>query len=553
MNTSTRRGGARALLSAWLLALVVFGCGPKAPPVVPTTPPRTAATAPAAPTPTPAPTAPRPAATASSPAASASVPAAEERPTPVGQLRAELDTLFGAAAFDRMLWGVEVQSLATGELLYALNPTKLVMPASNMKVVTLAAAAERLGWGYTFETRLLAAGQVERGVLQGDLVIVGTGDPTINGRSGNATVVFEDWAARLRDAGITAIQGRVVADDRSFDAETLGAGWSWDYLVYGYAAPVTALQFNENVAEVLVRPGLALGSPASVSVRQEGTGLSVVNHVTTSPAGERPAIELRRMAGSDRVEASGTIPLGSQETARTIAVDDPARFFAQAFRAVLVNRGIRVRDEGVAIRSLDTVPDLSSATVLLTRQSPPLSEIAKVLMKVSQNLYAETLIKTLGLQSGEGSTEAGDKVVREVLDSWGVEPGSYLLVDGSGLSRYNYLTADTLVRILRHIYLDPRHRGPFIEALPVGGVSGTEGGTLARRFAGTRAAGNVHAKTGSIANVRALSGFVQTVDGEPLVFSIIANNFTQPQAAIDATTDLAVERLANFTRKPTTH
>jgi D-alanyl-D-alanine carboxypeptidase/D-alanyl-D-alanine-endopeptidase (penicillin-binding protein 4) len=119
-------------------------------------------------------------------------------------------------------------------------------------------------------------------------------------------------------------------------------------------------------------------------------------------------------------------------------------------------------------------------------------------------------------------------------------------VDGSGLSRYNYVTAQTIVQILRHIYMDPRHRAPFIDALPTGGV---EGGTIARRFRGTRAAGNVHAKTGSIANVRALSGFVQTEDGEPLVFSIIANNFTQPQAAIDAATDLAVERLANFTRQ----
>jgi D-alanyl-D-alanine carboxypeptidase/D-alanyl-D-alanine-endopeptidase (penicillin-binding protein 4) len=140
--------------------------------------------------------------------------------------------------------------------------------------------------------------------------------------------------------------------------------------------------------------------------------------------------------------------------------------------------------------------------------------------------------------------------VQDVLASWGIEPGSYVLVDGSGLSRYNYLTADTLVRILSHIYMDPHHRGPFIDALPTGGV---EGSTLARRFVGTRAAGNVHAKTGSIANVRALSGFVQTADGEPVVFSIIANNFTQPPAVIDATIDLAVERLANFARKPATH
>ena len=535
----------KRLYAAWLLALVVVSCGPKTPPAVAPAPPRAAPAA-------AAPPAPAPAAIPATPGAAtaATAPPPVIRPaTAVDQLRSELDRLFNSPSFDRMLWGVQVQSLTTGEILYRLNPTKLVMPASNMKIVTLAAAAERLGWDYTFETKLLAAGPIEHGVLKGDLVIVGSGDPTINGRSGSPTAVFEDWAARLREAGITAIDGRIVADDRAFDAESLGAGWSWDYLVYGYAAPVSALQYNENVAEIVVRAGPDVGRPAAVSVRPEGTGLQVDNHVTTAPAGGMPAIELRRLAGSDHVDVAGLIPLGSQETARTVAVDNPARFFARAFRAVLTRGGTRVRGDGVAIRSLDTVPDLSVATTVLSRRSVPLSEIAKVLMKVSQNLYAETLLKTLGLQAGAGTTEAGDKVVQEVIEDWGVQPGSYVLVDGSGLSRYNYVTAETIVQILRHVYIDPRLRGPFIDALPTGGV---EGGTLARRFKGTQAAGNVHAKTGSIANVRALSGFVQTADGEPLVFSIIANNFAQPQAAIDSTTDLAVERLANFTRKPAT-
>lgn len=537
MRRRSYRTGTAGILSAWLLAFAVLSCGPKTPPAVPAAPPRAAAPAPAAaPKPVPAPPGTTPSVTPATPA----------EPTPVEQLRSELDKLFGAAAFERMLWGIEIQSLATGEVLYRLNPTKLVMPASNMKIVTLAAAAERLGWDYAFETKLLADGPIEGGVLKGDLVIVGSGDPTINGRSGSPTALFEDWAAQLCEAGVSVIEGRIVADDRGFDEESLGAGWSWDYLVYGYAAPVSALQYNENVAEIVVRPGTAVGLQAAVSVRPEGSGLTVENHVTTSAPGGRPTIELRRMAGSDRLDAGGAIPLGAAETARTVAVDNPARFFAQAFRSVLVKSGIRVLGDGVAVRNLETVPDLSASTTLLSRRSAPLSEIAKVLMKVSQNLYAETLLKTLGLQAGAGTVEAGQKVVQEVLEAWGVEPRSYVLVDGSGLSRYNYVTAEMLVRILRHIYMDPRHRGPFIDALPTGGV---EGGTLARRFQGTRAAGNVHAKTGSIANMRALSGFVQTADGEPLAFSIIANNFTLPQATIDATTDLAVERLANFTRR----
>jgi len=182
--------------------------------------------------------------------------------------------------------------------------------------------------------------------------------------------------------------------------------------------------------------------------------------------------------------------------------------------------------------------------VLLSHRSAPLSEFARVLMKVSQNQYAETLLRTLGARGG-GTAAAGQKVVREVMDGWGVAPDSYILSDGSGLSRYNYVSTEMLAKILRQLWRDPRHREPFVATLPIGG----QDGTISRRFVGTRAAGNVRAKTGSIANARALSGYVTSADGETLVFSIIANNFSQPQSVMDGTIDLAVERLANFTRK----
>jgi len=186
--------------------------------------------------------------------------------------------------------------------------------------------------------------------------------------------------------------------------------------------------------------------------------------------------------------------------------------------------------------------------VLLSHRSAPLSEFARVLMKVSQNQYAETLLRTLGAAGG-GTAAAGQKVVREVLDGWGIPQDAYVLADGSGLSRYNFLSAEMLVKILRQLSRDPRHHDAFLAPLPIGG----QDGTIARRFAGTRAAGNVRAKTGSIANARALSGYVTTADGETLVFSVLANNFSQPSAVIDGATDLAIERLANFTRKPAAH
>jgi len=478
------------------------------------------------------------------PAVSPLPPAAAAKPVSAKAIPVELDRIFGAPAFDRMQWGVMVQSLATGEVLYQRGAAKLMMPASNMKIVTLAAAAERLGWDFTWNTRLLAAGAIEQGVLHGDLVVVGSGDPTINARGGSALRVFERWADLLAAAGIRRVDGRILADARAFDREGLGAGWAWDYLEASYAAPVGALQFNEDVAETVVRPAATPGTPAVVEVRPAESGLVVDNRVVTVATGNTD-VRLRRLPGSERLTVTGQIPVAAKEVVRLTSVDNPADYFARAFRSTLVSRGIEVTGIGVNFDRADVPPILEGGRELFVHKSPPLAEAARVLMKVSQNLYAETFLKTLGAQAGDGSAEGGQKVVREVLESWGVPPDAYVLYDGSGLSRYNYVTAETLVTVLRRIYRDERHREAFLATLPVGGQ---DGGTIARRFKGTRAEGNVRAKTGSIANVRSLSGYVTTADGEPLVFSIIANDFTMPSAAIDAATDLAVERLANVKR-----
>ncbi|HEY3384794.1 MAG TPA: D-alanyl-D-alanine carboxypeptidase/D-alanyl-D-alanine-endopeptidase, partial [Vicinamibacterales bacterium] len=456
-------------------------------------------------------------------------------------LQAELDRIFQAAQFDRSLWGIKVQSLDSDEVLYARDAAKLMMPASNMKIVTLATTVERLGWDFTFETKLVASGPIEDGVLHGDLIVVGSGDPTFNGRGGPATRVFDGWADQLKAAGVTRIAGRIVADGRAFDPEGLGAGWAWDDLGSGYAAPVGALQFNEDVAEVAIRPGGSVGAPAIVEIEPPESGLVIENHVRTTDSGDT-TLDIRRLPGSDRIVVTGDLPLSAKETKRAASVDRPALYFARTLRSTLIAREILV--EGDAVEVSPAAPP-SEGRVLVAHRSPPLSEIARVLMKVSQNLYAETLVKTLGAQSGVGSTEAGQKVEREVLQSWGVPPEAYVLADGSGLSRYNYVCAETIVRILRQLYRDPRHRQSFMETLPIGGTDGT----IARRFIASRATGNVKAKTGSIANVRALSGYVTTADGEALAFSIIANNFAVPAETIYAATDLAVERLAVFTRR----
>ena len=463
----------------------------------------------------------------------------------VGALQAEIDHALAVPPLDRTLVAIDVESLDNGEVLYRLNANKLVMPASNMKLVTLAAAAERLGWDFTYETRLMSAAAIEQGLLMGDLVVVGSGDPTINGRGGSPTRVFEDWADKLRAMGIQAIAGRVLGDGRAFADERLGAGWSWDYLGYGYAAPIGALQFNEDLVEVAIRPGTAPGDAVRIELRPPDSGLVVSNRATTSPKGEQPTVELHRLPGSNRLKVTGSVPAETQEYKTSASVDDPTGYFARALRATLVSKGIEVRGDAADLATLAEPPDLSRARLLLSHQSPPLSELARTLMKVSQNLYAETLLRTLGAQRGDPTAESGRKVVQQVLESWGIPPDALVQTDGSGLSRYDYVTAETLVRILTRMRRDPRHADRFADTLPIAGRDGT----LARRMKETRAEGNARAKTGSIANVRALSGYVRTLDDEMLAFSIIVNNFSAPQETVDAVADRIVERLANLTRK----
>ena len=184
--------------------------------------------------------------------------------------------------------------------------------------------------------------------------------------------------------------------------------------------------------------------------------------------------------------------------------------------------------------------------VLVSTASPPLRDIATVLMKVSQNLYAETLLKAMGAaRGGLGTAEGGRRAARTALDAWSIPADSYVMSDGSGLSRYNYLTPETVTSVLAHMYRDPRHREAFVSTLPVAGKDGS----LAARMKRTRAEGNAAAKTGSISNVRSLSGFVRSRDGEMLVFSILSNDFVIPAATVNWIADLGVEILANFTRQ----
>ena len=444
------------------------------------------------------------------------------------------------------LWGVEIKSLETGRIVYALNARKLMMPASNMKIVTLAAAAEALGWDYRFTTVLETTAPIEDGVLKGDLIVRGGGDPTINSRGNRATAVFDEWAAALKSAGISRIEGGIVGDASAFDRRGLGRGWSWDYLQDGYAAPSGALEFNEDVATLSIRPGAKPGDDAALELAP-GTGLGLIHHVVTGEAGSATKIDVERRPDGAWLDVIGSIASDAKPASRDVAVADPTLYFAHACLRALVERGIAVRGLPVARPDPKNVLAPIPRTVLVESPSPPLREIATTMMKVSQNLYAETLLKAVGAvaSGGIGSADTGIAAAREIFTAWSIPPGTYVQADGSGLSRYDFVTAEMIAALLGRMYKDPRHHDAFVATLPIAGKDGT----ISTRMKNTRAEGNAAAKTGSISNVRALSGYVRTRDGETLIFSILANSFTIPSATVNWIADLAVERLANHTNR----
>ncbi len=460
----------------------------------------------------------------------------------LASLRQDIDAILAAPALERGFWGVLVRPVGRDETLYATNGGKLMMPASTMKVVTLAAAAEKLGWDFTYQTRLFASGPINGGSLHGDLIVVGSGDPGIDDWDGKATQLFADWAAQLKSAGIGRIDGRIVGDDNAFDDDGLGQGWAWDDIAASFSAGVSALQFNEGSVQLRLAPGAAVGAKAGVVVSPDYSGLTLSNLITTSAAGS-PAISRRRFPGSSRLELRGVLPIRTRGFSETASVDNPTQYFVTALRRSLVASGIDVQGPAVDIDDLDIAP-VRVADPLVTYQSPPLSTLATTMMRLSQNLYAETLLKTLGVSGDPGTAEAGRTAVRAVLQSWNIDAGGLIQADGSGLSRYNLITPDTMVAILTHIGRDERLRNAFEATLPVAGRNGT----LENRMRGTRAEGGARVKTGSLTGVRAMAGYVRSADGEMLAFAVFVNNYQNSSSVINAACDAIIVRLASFRR-----
>jgi serine-type D-Ala-D-Ala carboxypeptidase/endopeptidase (penicillin-binding protein 4) len=407
--------------------------------------------------------------------------------SPRAELRHTIDSLTSQPVFRNANWGVLIVNPRTGDTLYSKNAGKLFMPASNMKIITSAAALTLLGPDYTYKTTFLAGAPVRDSLLDGDLLVIGRGDPTISDNMrGLATIVMDSLADSIRAHGIRQVTGSLARIGNAFPDSIHGYGWEWDDLSEYYGAGVDELIFNEGMAPTTLRP-----PPDTVR-----------DSLYSGPA------------------------------------KDPATAYLNALNDALVRKHITV-EAGV----MDSIlPMPLQMDTLFTFISLPMRKIIPALMKPSQNQIAEILLKTIGLERGGlGTADSARKIVAQQLLAWGVQPDGFVIRDGSGLSRHDLLAPETIVKVLDKIQQDTAF-AVFYNAMPIAGVDGT----LKDRMKGTPAEGNVHAKTGSISAARSLSGYVTTADGERLIFSILINNWTTPGSAVTAVSDQIASALATY-------
>jgi D-alanyl-D-alanine carboxypeptidase/D-alanyl-D-alanine-endopeptidase (penicillin-binding protein 4) len=460
------------------------------------------------------------------------------RPTDArSALRFFVDSLTGAPEFRSMHWGVLIVDPGRGETLYSRNADKLFMPASNQKLLTGSTALTQLGPDYRWPTTLWARGPVRGGVLEGDLVVRGQGDPSISAhaRAGDALAPLRALGDSLRARGVTRIRGRIVAAPSPFTDSPLGYGWSYDDLDAPYSAGVDALYFNEGFSEIAVYAGAAAGDPVRVVTRPASTYPPLIVRATTVARGltgtgnaDSLGIWPRIVVGQDSshtgVLVSGTIAVDDSVVEGLTFRNQNAAFVA-AMREALRTQGIAVDETPT-----DTTARLDS---LAGMWSPPLREILPLFEKPSQNQIGELLFKTLALtKTGVGTADSAQQVVSRQLLAWGAQPDGFVVRDGSGLSRHDYVSPRTIVTVLDVMRRSPDFR-LFYDALPIAGVDGT----IRNRMKGTPAEGNLHAKTGTIDKARSLSGYVTTADGRMLLFSALANNYTVPTRRVDQVTD----------------
>lgn len=456
----------------------------------------------------------------------------------VQRLQTEIEAVLDDSSLASSNIGIKVVSVGTGEVLYKRQAEKLYHPASTMKLITAATALVKLGPNYRFHTTVYVDRLEDNRVL-GNIYIRGGGDPMFD--SNNLEKVVE----KLAEMDLKDFQGDIVVDETYFDAIRRGKGWMWDDgPIGGYYSHLSALTINRNGVLVRISPGSKIDDPVRVHLEPPTQYMKIVNEAKTVAASEKVRVKIKRedeAAEENTLMVSGAMAIDQAEMKRRVDILDPALYCGSLLREILAKRGGTLQGR---VR-YGEVPE--EAVKISTHVSPPLSRILLAMNKSSDNLIAELLLKTIGaeLSGTPGTADKGLEIISRFLGEIGIDWEHYTLADGSGVSRYNLVTASLLTDLLVYMFRNFTVMPEYLTSLPVGGVDGT----LTRRMRGMTAAGVLRAKTGTLRGLTALAGYTVTADRETVAFSIIMSNYHGPASPRRALQDKIGDILTQFSRQ----
>ncbi len=455
---------------------------------------------------------------------------------PVDRLRHDVDRVLDDSIFVEARAGIKIVSLETDEVLYERNATMLMHPASNMKLLTSATAIDFLGKDFQFKTAVLADTTMVADTVAGNLYFKGYGNPDLKSSD------LDTLIAQIRSSGISSVQGDILADVSYFDDLYWGEGWMWDDEPYQFEAFLTPLSMNDNCVKVTVAPGEQTGDTVLVSIEPKTTYVDLINHAVTVPDSAVVPLNVTRLFKErlNTITVDGHIRAASPPREYLVSVWKPELYAAQLLKEALERSGIPVGGKP------ETGLTPAGAKQLAVHTSR-FDSVLVNLNKVSDNLSAENVLKTVGAiaRGVPGTARNGIQETKRFLSQFGVDTTKFLMVDGSGVSHYNLLSAEILVQLLRGMARRDDLFPLFYGSLPIAGVDGT----LSGRMNGTPAERNLRAKTGSISGVSSLSGYVQTRDGETLAFSMLMQNFIGSNRPYRDAQDRIAALLAGFSRK----
>ena len=469
---------------------------------------------------------------------------------------ARAEALLGTTPTNKGEWGLLIADAESGETLYEQNADKYFVPASNMKLFTTALALAKLEPEYRFHTTLETRGTISsEGVLGGDLALVGHGDPNLSNRKfpyelkeefdGPPEKAIVELADALVAKGVKEISGDVIGDDSYFPRERYPNGWEIDDMVWEYGAAISAIVVDDNTVALTLTPGEQAGNPVQAGVAPATPDFTVENEVITSAADVKPDLTLTREPGANIVVVKGSLPAKSAPRKLVLAIEEPAQHAAATLKRLLEERGVKVTGAAKARHAQEA--GSGDPAVLAEHVSVPLGDAVKLINKISQNLHTEMLLRTVARQNGAWATP--DELMKVPADFYaaaGIAPGDVIQADASGLSRHDLVTPRAIVTLLSFAQRQSWF-GFYYASLPVAGVDGT----LEDRMKNTLAAGQIHAKTGSVEHVRTLSGFANTPGGRRVIFSFLSNNQGgKSHEAADALTGLCVAMLEEFNLMP---